>query len=300
MNEEHELREDARATSLLSSLTPPSAAAVQRVRARLDRPVGPTLSAGRILGLSAATVALAATALLGVRQVMLPPAPPPAPVSVALEASGWATHTSVPDVGLSFEGVGAIAGTEDAPRIHWETGTLNVEVTPEKGVRLAVTTAEAEVRVVGTGFTVERDRLGTRVLVRHGRVEVDCGTEVTRVLEAGDEVTCAPRTAAGLLGRALALQAGAASPETILATLDAALVAEAAQPSITDEISARRIGVLVQLGRDAEALEAARSYLERGGARGADVTRMAAVAASRSGGCVVAAPWLDTTACVGP
>mgnify|MGYP003327532486 FL=1 len=174
MSEEQELREDERAARLLSTLGTPSPAAVARVRARLDESTRSSVSVGRLAGIAVATAAIAAAALLALQHVMIPPPAAPAPVAVALDApSGWAVHTAVPDVGLSFEGVGTIGGTEDAPRIAWESGTLNVEVTPEKGVRLAVATAEAEVRVVGTGFTVQRDRLGTRVQVRHGRVEVD-------------------------------------------------------------------------------------------------------------------------------
>jgi ferric-dicitrate binding protein FerR (iron transport regulator) len=170
-----------------------------------------------------------------------------------------------------------------------------VEVVPDRGVRLSVETPEAEVRVVGTGFTVERDALGTRVEVRHGRVEVDCGAEVTRLLREGDTVTCLPRTAGGLLGRALALQAQNAPGEEILSVLERALALPDVSTSHADELGAHRVRVLLSLHRDAEALEAARRYL--GGAPGLRrqaVERYAATAAVRLGGCATVVPWLDS------
>ena len=55
-----------------------------------------------------------------------------------------------------------------------------MEVTPDRGVRLELTTEEAVVRVVGTVFEVDRGPFGTAVAVDHGTVEgmaLGIGTE---------------------------------------------------------------------------------------------------------------------------
>jgi hypothetical protein len=97
------------------------------------------------------------------------------------------------------------------PRLEWEQGTLKVEVEPERGIDLAVHTREAEVRVVGTRFSVTRDALGTGVVVTHGHVAVLCADGEKALLGAGEARVCPPTHAAGLLGRANALAAAEAS-----------------------------------------------------------------------------------------
>ena len=49
------------------------------------------------------------------------------------------------------------------------TDEVALEVSPDRGVYLGVYTEEATVVVIGTGFDVRRDPLGTSVEVRHGR-----------------------------------------------------------------------------------------------------------------------------------
>lgn len=298
--EEDELRDDARAARLLAGLPSPSPAVAQRVRARVQASARPTAvgRGRRLLTVAVVTGALAASALLATRQALEPAPPAPEPVAAALEAVGkWAIDVSIPNVALSYDGIGEITGTSDAPRIRWDHGTINVEVSSGKGIALAVETREAKVRVVGTGFTVQRDALGTQVSVRHGRVEVDCGTEVTRVLDAGDEVTCLPRSAATLLGRARALQAAGGSEAEVLETLDRALAMPDKTPAYADEIAARRIQTLLALGRHQDALDAAQGYFAGPtGARRRDVELLAASAAVSLGGCATAAPWLLTAA----
>ncbi len=301
--EDEELSQDLRAARLLSSLPQSSPVACQRVRARLARS-GPAEGlaardpgrprALRLVTIGVMTGAIAAAGLFVARAVIEPVAPEPVAVAATLSAeAGWTIDTSLPNVALSYTGAGSIDGHSDAPRIKWDSGVLNVEVAADKGVRLAVTTREAEVRVVGTGFTVARDTLGTRVEVRHGRVEVDCGEDVTRALDAGDSAVCLPTSAAGLLGRARALQASDAPAADALDALDRGLAIVGPQPSVRDELTVRRVRALYDLARHGEALAAARTYLGNdGGGRRGDVELLAAGSAAALGGCAVAAPWL--------
>ncbi|MES2638337.1 MAG: hypothetical protein V4850_02615 [Myxococcota bacterium] len=302
--EEDELRDDARAATLLQGLPAPSPASCQRVRVRVgagraqERTAAsrdlPRARGLRLIGIGATAGALAAASLLVARTTIEPVAPAPVAMASTLESGhGWEIDTSIPNVALSFDGTGTIEGQSDAPHIKWDSGLLNVEVTPDKGVRLAVFTREAEVRVVGTGFTVSRDTLGTRVDVRHGRVEVDCGAESTRALGAGDGVLCLPQSAAGLLGRARALQASGAPGADALDALDRGLAIVGPQAGVRDELTVRRIRALFDLARHGEVIDASRSYVTGGGGgRRADVEKIAAASASVLGGCAVAAPWL--------
>lgn len=295
--EDEELRDDARARRLLAGLPPAAPGAVARVRARVQAEARPRPSAGRLVAVATITSLAAGLGLFLTGRALEPAPKPPVAVAAALETTGgWVVHGAVPNVSLSYQGTGAIEGTSDAPRIRWETGTLNVDVTSGRGIQLAVETREAVVRVVGTGFTVDRDALGTRVDVRHGRVEVDCGEELTRVLDAGDTVTCLPRSAAGLLGRARALQAEGAAPAAVLEAIERGLALADGPAAVRDELTASRIRVLFDLGRNAEVLDAARSYLGSGAAtRKGDVETLAANAAIALGGCATAAPWLAGT-----
>lgn len=291
--EEEQLRDDARARRLLAGLPGVAPGVTGRVRARLARPATAP-SRGRLVAVAGVTAAAAAAVLFVATRALEPAPAPPAPVAIALAASsGWATDASLPYVALSFDGTGAVEGTTDAPKIRWDSGTINVEVASGHGVKLSVETREAEVRVVGTGFTVKRDALGTAVNVRHGRVEVDCGEEVTRVLEVGDAVTCLPRSAAGLLLRARTLYGAGAAPATVLETVERGLAVPDASASVVDELATTRLRVLLDLGRHAEVLRGARTYLASPAAlRRSDVELLAASAALELGGCASAAPWL--------
>jgi len=299
MNEDRELQDDLRAARLLGALPEPTPAALHRVRGRLvkgpSRAEVPMVRGLWLLGVGAFAGALTAAALFAARadleRSMIRPS---VPVARTLEAGqGFENDATIRDVALSYSGTGTVGGTSDAPQIAWDNGLLNVEVTADKGIRLAVTTKEAVVRVIGTGFTVTRDTLGTRVDVRHGRVEVDCGDEATRALNAGDGVTCLPRSAAGLLGRARALQAANAPAADALEALDRGLAIVGPQPAVRDELNARRVSALYGLGRHGEVIDAARAYVSAGGGtRQAEMVQIAAASADVLGGCATAAPWL--------
>lgn len=154
-------------------------------------------------------IALAGAAVAGAVVWALQPAAP-SPVSLALsapvsEAPSMPVQVS-PEVAATVGGLGQVTGDTRNVHVAWEKGTLSLEVEPDRGINLAVETDEATVRVVGTGFDVARDAFGTRVSVRHGRVAVVCSRGAERMLGAGEHATCLPRTAAGMLGRARALQ----------------------------------------------------------------------------------------------
>lgn len=293
MSEELEQREDARAARLLAQLPEPSPAVIARVRGRLNKPA-PVATNWRLAGLG--LTALAAASLLAFTSWPTAEAPAPAvAVAATLDADGtWATDTQVPGVALSYEGTGTMSGDPGAPKIQWEVGTINIEVVPNRDIKLSVHTEQAVVRVVGTGFTVTKDALGTAVSVRHGKVEVDCTGELTRVLEAGDSLTCMPTTAAGMAARASILVTRGASHAEVLATVDRALALPDATGSVSDELAARRFTTLLAMGRTQEALADARTFaMERPNANlRPQILAAAAELAAGLGGCATAAPWL--------
>jgi hypothetical protein len=310
MSDEHDHLEDSRAAFLLRRLPGHAPGAPIRVRARVERTRRQEWApAPRRFALFTALI-LATAALVADTASRLQPAvgapvsaePLPAsatlaasvPVEMSLASTGtWATDTSIAGVELSFEGSGRVEGTSAAPRIRWDLGTLHVEVVPDRGIHLSVLTRDAEVRVIGTGFTVSRDALGTRVEVRHGKVAVECSGEPPTTLEAGAVHVCLPNTAGALIGRARALQASGAPGSEVLDTLDRGLALAGSQDAFRDELAASRVRVLLDLGRPDDALAAAQAYLADGkGIRRVDVERLAAQAAQSEGGCVQAAPWL--------
>lgn len=202
-------------------------------------------------------------------------------------------------VAVSYSGTGAIGGSQAAPHFSWDLGTLHVEVPPGRGLDVRVETREAEVHVVGTGFSVQRDALGTRVDVRHGVVEVRCAGEAAASrVEAGSGRTCAPTSAAGLLARARRLGEVGASDAEIGATLDQALAA-GPDPAVAAELLAMRAERRAAAGDRAGALRDARAALDAGSGRRAELLQLGAAQALRSTGCAGAAPWLDELAVVG-
>jgi ferric-dicitrate binding protein FerR (iron transport regulator) len=253
---------------------------VERLRRRLPLHEGPIHAArptllGRLSSPSAgpwrawlllpAVGALAALAL-ALRPAAAPTALPAGPSTVAVSD----------DVRLDVDGLGEVSGPGRAPRVAWQRGLLRASVTPHQGIDLRVQTPEAEVRVVGTVFSVDRGPLGTRVEVERGRVEVRCVGGDARFVEPGEIVDCAPTTAAGNLGRARALQhAGAPLDEVLAAT--AAGQAMDATDAVRAELRWVGVEVLRQRGQPEAAVAAARAALELGGGhRSADLAAVVA------------------------
>jgi ferric-dicitrate binding protein FerR (iron transport regulator) len=218
-------------------------------------------------------------------------------VTVSALAADTATTMQVSDdVALSYAGRGEVTTDGAHPRVSWELGTLDVEVTPNRGVDLVIETPEATVRVIGTGFTVARDALGSAVDVRHGIVAVRCGDGREGQLTAGQSMTCLPVRAAGMLARAKALAAGGAADADVLVALDAGLRLDASPP-VRAELSARRIRTLSALGRDEEAAAAASAWLAGDETiRRAEVEDLAFAVAMRRADCATATRLAKTEA----
>ncbi len=276
---------------MLGQLPEPAPGAAGRVRARLQagppqpRPVRVWLPAG-------ALVAACVAGLLAV--IALRPAPDQ-PVMAELRSDGaWSELQPSEEVALRFQGEGALQGSQRVPRIIWEAGSVRIQVQPEQGIDLHLSTPEAQVRVVGTVFTVTRDALGTRVAVERGRVRVDCVEGGQVLLDSGQDQVCLPISAAGLLARVRMLQDQGASAEDQLVAADKALALGDASEAVQGELQLVRMQALAQLDRPEEALAEAERYL--GSAhplRQEDVRRLAARLAWNQGGCAAALPHLE-------
>lgn len=232
--------------------------AADRLRQRIGAP--PPRRSPWALGLPA--VAAAALALFALRG-------PPQPVSGPLVSGELTRH-----VALQVDGEGQAAGDTETLDLRWTVGTLDVEVEPDRGVHLQVLTDEATVRVIGTGFRVTRDALGTAIHVRHGRVEAACRGGVAKVLEVGQTLTCAPISPAGQLGRLRRLQEAGAPPEQILAEAERAL--SGADGTVGSELRSVELDALLALDRKDEALVLAQRLSAEKGPRTLDHHRVAA------------------------
>ncbi len=295
-NDTHSEEEsNAAALALLRELPEPAAAATERVARRLARtqraaPLPRTTpSPWLVAGLGCAIAAASAAVAL---RVGADPGTSPEGAGPLASDSVWAGRR-LTGVDLTYRGSGDVDGSDQAPRIDWQRGTLNVEVTPGLGLDVRVNTREAEVRVVGTGFTVTRDALGTRVEVRHGIVETSCVGESAVQLQQGDSVTCAPQSAAGLLGRAQALREARADAALVAQSLEAGLALTSLADPIGAELGAMQVQLYAEAGRNTEALESAHRLLSAGGSgREEELILLAGAVARASGGCAEAAPWL--------
>jgi hypothetical protein len=216
----------------------------------------------------------------------------PAPLEATLEAPvEQLSLAPTPQVALTYQGAGRLGGDERAPVVEWDAGRLSVEVEHGQGIDLAVLTREAEVRVVGTGFVVNRDALGTSVTVVHGRVAVLCASGDKSILDAGEQRVCPPTEPPALLGRARALQDAGADAAEVLQAADAGLTA-GAEGAIRGELLVLRADALVHTGRHQEAFDLALSAMEAAPSRRLDLHHIAAASALRVGGCAAALPHL--------
>jgi hypothetical protein len=286
---------DAAAAELLQSLPSPAVGAVERVQRRLARSRAEQVSARRAPSpwlVGGLTVALAAASAAIVLRDRTADGTAPVAAGPLDSESEWAGRR-LPGVDLTYRGSGEVSGSQAAPHIDWQRGTLNVEVTPDRGLDVRIQTREANIRVLGTGFTVTRDALGTAVEVRHGVVETSCADQAPVSLRQGDEITCLPSSAAGLLGRARALMEAGAGASLVSASLDRGLSLTTLADPIGAELGAMKVEVLAASGDDLAALDAARALITAGGgSRRADVVRFAGELARSEGGCVAVAPWL--------
>lgn len=260
--------------TVLAQLGEPDPAAVERVWTRFQ--VGRRPRRGRWpLRVAAAAVVAAWVAW------------PQAERAVALDGStvAWSDEVSI-----AAEGQGVVTGTSRDLVIAWDAGRIRAEVTPHTGTSLVVRTEEAEVVVVGTVFTVDRDRLGSTVEVERGRVLVRCRDGWAAEVGPDDPpLTCLPVSAAGLLGRADALVDAGGPPDAVLETLDRGVAAVRDDGPVLDELLVRRMRLHAEAGRVDAALADAERYLaHRSAARTLEVQRFAAWLTLDAYGCEAA------------
>ena len=217
----------------------------------------------------------------------------PAAVTASFNASQSQTVQVGLDVQIDARGIGALSGTERAPRLAWNAGTVNISVKPGAGLDVEVHTDEAVVRVVGTEFSVARGPLGTTVDVVRGTVAVACVAGDDQSLSAGETITCWPTTAAGLLGRAQALREQPAAPEAVLTTVERGLARSPSTPVHT-ELSALRVVLLSEGPDPAAAIGAAAEHLAHPEAgRREEMARVGAALGYRLSGCDGVSPFID-------
>lgn len=205
-------------------------------------------------------------------------------------------------VALNFDGEGHLGGTEQAPVIAWEQGTISVSVTPHQGVDLRVTTPEATVEVVGTVFAVGRAHHATRIDVSHGTVRVTCADGAPIAVTAGQHRTCLPADLSSLLLRVSELTQTSAPADERMDSVDAALARAdgADMASIRAELLAHRARALSDAGRTDEALADAEAYLAtREDARRAELSAFVARARYERVGCA-AEPELERATAASP
>ena len=234
--------------------------------------------------------ALALAGLLAVTVVGLDTEP--APIVASFDGTAMQATEVAPGVVLTAQGTGTLSGTEQAPRLAWSAGTVDVSVEPGAGLDVQVLTDEALVQVVGTVFQVERGPLGTRVGVTRGKVAVTCTDGSAHSLTEGTTALCWPTSATGLLGRAQALRTGGAAPEAVLNTVARGLDSSP-DPTIRTELSALRVALLAEGPHPEEAIEAAAEHLslqETG--RRAEVARIGAALGYAASGCDGAIPFI--------
>ena len=286
------LGNEAFARMMLAELPPVPEDAVRRTQARIVAAARDRQSS-RGWGWLVGPVGVAAAAALALGVVFVKPAP--VALSQTLSADSGAVEAQLTEhVRLAYEGSGELSGTDRAPRLAWESGTVHVAVTPEQGIDLRVQTRDAEVRVIGTVFDVSRDTLGTRVKVDEGKVGVACQDGTERVLRAGESMECLPNTAAGLLGRARAFQARGEYGHMLMAAEKGLAVAEPSS-ALAAELTVVRIDGLVALGSASEARSLVERYLtgNPGSTRASELHRIAAAVALQQGDCAGAWPHLD-------
>jgi ferric-dicitrate binding protein FerR (iron transport regulator) len=273
----------------LSSLPELDTRAIARARADARAMAGDPPRTSLVPKLVAAAI-LACAALLALR---VGPDHREAPRAVALElAPSAAVTAAAPGVVLTPNGVGTVSGTEKNVVIDWQSGELGVSVEHGAGIALTVHTREADVRVVGTVFEVDRDVRGTRVRVTRGKVAVQCGGGGEAFLVVpGVDVTCMPLSGAGNLASARSLVAAGAPADEVLAAIDRGLGFAVEGDPVRDELQALRIETLANDGQRDAAIAAARRFLATGATlRRAEVARILLRLDYEIVGCAAATP----------
>lgn len=256
---------DVRSTRPLLRMLPAIPAATEkRVLKRVfDSRVPPTRwRPVHLLATAGIMMAVTAVALILWEQPQPPPTVP-ATLQLSFASGNSETIHLGPNVTVVTDGSGQVEGTEAAPLIRWDVGTVDVSVTPETGVDLTVEAAEGRARVHGTAFRVTRDLLGFEVAVREGSVELTCLNSTSALLLAGDAQLCPPLRPAGLLGRAQALRDRGQTAESLAAIAAGLAVTSPGEP-VRGELLCLQALVLAEDDRHAEAARAATTYQSEG------------------------------------
>ena len=275
---------------LLHTLPGAAPGAFARVNARLcappaaRRPVRRPLAVG--VGLAFAALAwFAATTLL-------PDPPVPLDQEIRTASSGEGPRIWTTD------GSGHLGGTSAAPLLEWADGDGAFEAR----TAFAFSTREAAGSVeAGARGQIQRSVMGTRLRVEAGAADLRCLLDGAAThLGMGQEATCLPVSAEGMLGRARALAAEGAETEA-LAAADLGLARPDAEGDVAAELGVLRITLLQQAGRAAEALAASRAYLAGPSPlRAIEIHRLAAALSLGLEGCAGALPHLEALADVQP
>ncbi len=197
-------------------------------------------------------------------------------------------------VSLDADGRGVAMGTDRNVEIDWESGTLTAHVVPNSGTKLAVVTDEARVEVVGTVFSVTRDRLGVSTRVERGEVAVTCadGWAGSVTPQTGPH-TCLPVRPALLLQRADALDEQGADDDAVLDALDRGLAVASEGSIVASELFARRMQVHLDAGRLDAAVSDGRASLQSDTSRAVEIRTNLGRTLLTVRGCAAARPWLE-------
>ncbi len=278
----HDKVPDGRASrALLAQLEAPDTLSEQRLVARIvDIPSAEPRRSAMPWGLTAGRLALACTGVAGlaIAVVFGPGDTTPEQLDTHLVQQAEPIDLApMPGVRLAYQGgYGELGGTTRSPEIDWISGELAVEVEPNRGIQLSVHTQEATVRVVGTRFTVNREDAHTVVAVQRGKVEVTCADGEQVMLTNYQQHACESRSPSRLVFRAARLRDRGAAPDKVLGVVERGLGLAAEGEAAWSHLQVLRMLTLADMGDEAQALEAATSYLDAEHARRRDeVLRLA-------------------------
>lgn len=214
-------------------------------------------------------------------------------------AGAWRVHrdaVALAAVSVVPEGQGRVTHAGASTTIEWREGLVEVDVQPEQGALVRVSTPEAEVRVVGTRFGVLRDARGTEIAVERGTVEVRCVHPPAHTVRLGaGEARWCLRSAGGALGLALSRLEDGAEDALVLEAIEAGLVHPSGEAQTRVLLRGLAVQVLARMDRVDEALEIAETLIGTG-ERDALAT---AVRLTLPRGCAAARPFLDALDAMG-
>jgi hypothetical protein len=263
-------------TELLKQVPGPDAGAAARVAARLSARPQPGVPWGKVAPLAALLLGAVGVGLWwsGAEPVL-------EQLESRLVLDGR-------EVGL-LEGEGAAALVDGAMTVDWVVGRLELG---EVGVPVSVITREAVARSEAGDLVVVRDALGSQVVAGAGAASVACAGAAETLLAPGASTLCVPSTAAGMLGRALALSEQGAVDDAVQA------VAAGLRMEPAAAVAVELHGVGVDLAMSAGDVAGAVAHAEEalglgGGARVDELHRVAARGWLLAGDCGRALPHLE-------